>query len=41
MDAHQTIKFSYRVNDNSSNDCMEPSKERSVSKINGSFMVDG
>jgi len=40
MDAHQTIKFSYRVNDNSSNDCMELSKERSVSKINGSFMVD-
>ena len=40
LDAHQTIKFSYRVNDNSSNDCMELSKERSVSKINGSFMVD-
>ena len=40
MDAGQTIKFSYRVNDNSSNDCMELSKGRSVSKINGSFMVD-
>ena len=40
MEAGQTIKFSYRVNDNSSNDCMELSKGRSVSKINGSFMVD-
>ena len=40
LDARQTIKFSYRVNDNSSNDCMELSKGRSVSKINGSFMVD-
>ena len=40
MDAGQTIKFSYRVNDNSTNDCMELSKGRSVSKINGSFMVD-
>jgi hypothetical protein len=40
LDANQTIKFSYRVNDNSSNDCMELSKERSVSKINGSFLVD-
>ena len=40
LDARQTIKFSYRVNDNSSNDCMELSKGRSVSKINGSFMAD-
>ena len=40
LDAHQTIKFSYRVNDDSSNDCMELSNGRSVSKINGSFMVD-
>ena len=40
MDANQPIKFSYRVNDNNSNVCMELSKDRSVSKINGSFMVD-
>ncbi len=40
VDTRQPIRFSFRVNDNKSNDCMELSKERSVSKINGSFMVD-
>ncbi len=40
LDLNQTIKFSYRVNDDTSNDCMELSKGRTVSKINGSFMVD-
>jgi len=40
LDAGQTIKFSFRVNDNSGTGCMELSRRRSVAKRNGSFMVD-
>ncbi|NJK86342.1 MAG: hypothetical protein HC906_10595 [Bacteroidales bacterium] len=36
----KTVKFSYRVNDNTNRGCMELSKNRSVAKINGSFQVD-
>jgi hypothetical protein len=38
--AGQTIKFSFRVNDNAGVGCMELSRERSVAKRNGSFKVD-
>ncbi len=40
LDAGQTIKFSFRVNDNAGGGCMELSRGRSVAKRNGSFMVD-
>ncbi|MDQ2731288.1 MAG: hypothetical protein M3Y56_06480, partial [Armatimonadota bacterium] len=40
LDAHRTIKFSYRVNDNANIGCMELSRLRSVAKRNGSFHVD-
>lgn len=40
LDAGQTIKFSFRVNDNTSGPTMELSKGRSVAKRNGSFHVD-
>jgi hypothetical protein len=40
MEAGQTIKFSFRVNDNADVGCMELSRRRSVAKRNGSFHVD-
>ena len=40
LDAGQTVKFSYRVNDDQGLGCMELSKRRSVAKRNSSFMVD-
>ncbi|BDI30485.1 hypothetical protein CCAX7_25360 [Capsulimonas corticalis] len=40
IDAGQTIKFSYRVNDNTDGPTMELSKHRSVAKRNGSFHED-
>ena len=40
LDAGQTIKFSYRVNDNSNNACMELSRQRSLAKRNTSFLCD-
>jgi hypothetical protein len=40
LDAGQTIKFSFRVNDNKGVGCMELAKGRSVAKRNGSFTVD-
>ena len=40
IDARQTVKFSYRVNDETSGPTMELSKGRSVAKRNGSFHVD-
>ncbi len=40
LDKGQTIKFSFRVNDNKSDGCMELARGRSVSKINNSFHVD-
>lgn len=40
LDAGQTIKFSFRVNDNAGGGCMELSRGRSVAKRNGSFMAD-
>jgi hypothetical protein len=40
LDAGQTVKFSYRVNDNQGVGCMELSKRRSVAKRGNSFMVD-
>ena len=40
MDQGQTIKFSYRVNDNAGIGCMELSRGRSVAKRNGSFHAD-
>lgn len=40
LDAGQTIKFSFRVNDNGSAGCMELSRDRSVAKRNGSFHDD-
>ena len=40
LDAGETIKFSFRVNDNAGLGCMELSKGRSVAQRNGSFMVD-
>jgi len=40
IDAGQTIKFSYRVNDNGSAACLELARGRSVAKRNGSFLVD-
>ena len=40
LDAGQTVKFSFRVNDDQGVGCMELSKRRSVAKRNGSFMAD-
>ncbi len=40
LDAGQTIKYSYRVNDNAGRGTMELSRERSVAKRNGSFTAD-
>jgi len=40
LDAGMTVKFSFRVNDNSGGGCMELSRRRSVAKRNGSFHVD-
>ncbi len=40
MRAGETIKFSFRVNDNTSGGCMELARGRSVSKINPSFYAD-
>jgi hypothetical protein len=40
LDAGQTVKFSYRVNDDQGVGCMELSKRRSVAKRGSSFMVD-
>ena len=40
LDAGQTIKFSFRVNDNAGGGCMELSRGRSVAKRNGSFLAD-
>jgi hypothetical protein len=40
LDKKQTIKFSFRINDNTPHGCMELAYRRSVSKINGSFKVD-
>lgn len=40
LDAGQTVKFSYRVNDNANPGCMELSRLRSVARRNGSFHVD-
>ena len=40
LDAGQTVKFSYRVNDNQGVGCMELSKRRSVAKQNSSFYAD-
>ena len=40
LDAGETIKFSFRVNDNAGAGCMELSKGRSVAKRNGAFLVD-
>ena len=40
LDAGQTVKFSYRVNDDQGVGCMELSKRRSVAKRGNSFMVD-
>lgn len=40
LEKGQTIKFSYRVNDNTDRGCMELSRMRSVSKRNASFQVD-
>jgi len=40
LDAGQTVKFSFRVNDNAGVGCMELSRRRSVAKRSGSFHVD-
>lgn len=40
LDAGQTVKFSYRVNDDQGVGCMELAKRRSVAKRNTSFFVD-
>ena len=40
LDAGQTVKFSYRVNDDQGVGCMELSKRRSAAKRNGSFFVE-
>lgn len=40
LDKGETIKFSYRVNDNTNRGCMELSRLRSVAKRNNSFEVD-
>ncbi len=40
LDAGQTIKFSFRVNDNSNVGCMELARGRSVSKRGGAFHSD-
>ena len=40
LDNGQTIKFSFRVNDNADTGCMELSRDRSVAKHNESFHVD-
>lgn len=40
LDMGHTIKFSFRVNNNTNNGCLELARHRSVSKINGSFKVD-
>ena len=40
LDKGETIKFSYRVNDNTDRGCMELSRLRSVAKRNGSFQAD-
>lgn len=40
LDAGQTVKFSFRVNDNAGSGTMELSRGRSVAKRNGSFHVD-
>lgn len=40
LDADETIKFSYRVNDNSTSGTMELARNRSVSKLNPSFFAD-
>jgi hypothetical protein len=40
LDAGQTIKFTYRVNDGGNNACLELSRRRSVAKRNGSFKAD-
>ena len=40
LDAGQTIKFSFRVNDNAGAGCIELSRDRSVAKRNGSFHAD-
>jgi len=40
LDAGQTIKFSFRVNNNTGGECMELARLRSVAKRNGSFHVD-
>ena len=40
LDKGETIKFSFRVNDNKSDGPMELARGRSVSKINNSFHVD-
>ena len=40
LDAGETVKFSYRVNDNQGVGCMELSKRRSVAKRNSSFYAD-
>lgn len=39
-DRGEAIKFSFRVNHNVNNGCMELARDRSVSKVNGSFKVD-
>jgi hypothetical protein len=40
MEEGKTIKFSFRVNDNTNRGCMELSRWRSVAKRNGSFQGD-
>jgi len=40
LDAGETIKFSFRVNDDKDAGCLELSKGRSIAKRNGSFHVD-
>ena len=40
LDAGQTVKFDYRVNDDQGVGCMELSKRRSVAKRGNAFMVD-
>lgn len=40
LDAHQPIKFSFRVNDDKGEGTMELSRNRSVAKRNGSFHSD-
>ncbi|MDQ2800177.1 MAG: hypothetical protein M3Y13_11095, partial [Armatimonadota bacterium] len=40
LDTGQTVKFSFRVNDNKGEGTMELSRDRSIAKRNGSFHVD-